>query len=126
MQRWGGRRQGAEGHCEAWTEDGGHADGWTALLTGGWTVTEHVLDAPRRRLIARRGDAPDALGPLDALDLRVAVGRARGAPIKALAAELGWTCSVVAHRLVTAQRRLQVRCEATWWHSSATARTSPA
>jgi DNA-binding NarL/FixJ family response regulator len=84
---------------------------WSELLGGGLVVTEHLRAEAANTIVARqvrrsRGAA------LTVGQARVAIGRARGTPVKVLALELGVTNGAIARRIAGAMRKLKLRSEA--------------
>jgi DNA-binding NarL/FixJ family response regulator len=96
----------------SWQSDIGPAEAWRALLRGGWTVAEHVLGHPSRRLAVRWAPGLRAGETLCAREIQLAFARAQGASLKELAFDLGRSCPVVSHCLATVRQKLKVRSEA--------------
>ncbi len=64
-------------------------EAWRSLVRGGWTISEHLLAGPTRRLAAQRTSAASARESLSPEMIHVAAERALGKAIKVLAWELG-------------------------------------
>jgi DNA-binding NarL/FixJ family response regulator len=94
----------------AWKEDVDPADAWCALMQGGWTVTDHVVCAGT--IVARPPSRQSSREALRTKALRVAIERASGASMKALAIDTGWTFRAVSECIANVMRTLKLRSEA--------------
>jgi DNA-binding CsgD family transcriptional regulator len=85
---------------------------WDALLRGGWFVVAHARDDHTHTIVTARPDGDERARVLTARELRLAVGRARGASIKALSIDLGVTYMAAQSRIAQAMRKLHLRSTA--------------
>jgi DNA-binding NarL/FixJ family response regulator len=85
---------------------------WSALWSGEWTVVDHVEGPPSHAIVC--DPAPvRPIGPLLSREEReLAVGRARGVSLKAMAADSGRSMTTVSNLLARVRRTLMLRNDA--------------
>jgi DNA-binding NarL/FixJ family response regulator len=96
----------------AWNEEVDPAEAWHVLMSGGWTVGEHALGLSGGTMVARLVPPQSSGETLTTEEIRVAASRVRGASIKALAIEMGWTYGAVAECIANVMRKLKLRSQA--------------
>jgi DNA-binding CsgD family transcriptional regulator len=92
-------------------DDRSAADVWAALLRGEWLVTDHFVGPSARSIRARRAGACVSTRASD-LEIRIASRRARGASLKEMVIDLGWSYAAVSDCIASVMRRLKLACEA--------------
>jgi DNA-binding CsgD family transcriptional regulator len=83
---------------------------WSALWSGEWTVVDHVEGPPSHAIVCHPVRPTRPLLSRDEKEL--AVGRARGVSLKAMAADSGRSMTAVSHLLARVRRRLMLRSDA--------------
>jgi len=91
----------------------GALEAWKGLVSGRWSLVDHVDTDGKRFLVARKND-PEVDGP-SGLTLRerlVMASRARGLSLKLIAYELGLSLGTVSKTLQAGMRKLGIESEA--------------
>jgi DNA-binding NarL/FixJ family response regulator len=65
------------------------AEAWNSLLRGEWVVSSHAIGVSERTIVASPTTPTSRAEALDAVELGVAMRRARGEAVKAIAVDLG-------------------------------------
>lgn len=88
-------------------------EGWKGLVSGRWSLIDHVDTDGKRFLVARRND-PDAQGPsgLSLRERQVMSARARGLSLKLIAYDLGLSITTVSNSLQEGMAKLGVASDA--------------
>ena len=83
---------------------------WSALLDGHWEIAEHVRSTPLHTILCR--PFVGSTGRLlSRTEIALAIGRARGAAVKALAADSGRSMATVSRLLTSVRRKLKLQSE---------------
>jgi DNA-binding CsgD family transcriptional regulator len=89
---------------------------WSALWNGQWRVVDHVAGPPSHTIVCHpaphRTSAVEAARLLSRDEMVLALRRARGEPMKALAADSGRSTAAVRNLLARVNRKLMLRSEA--------------
>jgi DNA-binding NarL/FixJ family response regulator len=102
--------QQANLHEPSRTVDAGAA--WSALLNGCWEVIDHVASATSYGIVCRPSPDGRAKQLFSSVELGLALGRARGVPMKVLAMDCGRSMATVSQSLAGIRRKLKLRSEA--------------
>ena len=88
---------------------------WSALWNGQWRVIDHVTRPPSHMIVCHPASAPPSAPAADRLlsrdEMVLALRRARGEPMKALAADSGRSTAAVRNVLARVSRKLMLRTE---------------
>jgi DNA-binding NarL/FixJ family response regulator len=85
---------------------------WSGLWNGEWTILDHVTGAPSHTIVCEGAPRGPTTRLLSRSEIRLALGRARGVPMKALAADSNRSTATVRTTLATVKDKLKLRCEA--------------
>ena len=85
---------------------------WSALWSGEWTVVDHVEGAPSHAIVCDAAPIRPTGPLLSREEIELAVGRARGVSLKAMAADSGRSMTTVSNLLARVRRRLMLRSDA--------------
>jgi DNA-binding NarL/FixJ family response regulator len=89
------------------------ADGaWSALWAGEWTIIDHVEGSPSHVIVCDPAPVRPTTPLLSPDEIELAVGRARGVALKAMAADSGRSMTTVSNLLARVRRRLMLRNDA--------------
>jgi DNA-binding NarL/FixJ family response regulator len=83
---------------------------WSALLNGHWEIVEHVRSAPFHTILCRLSVGSTGR-LLSRAEIALAMGRARGAAVKALAADSGRSMATVSRLLTGVRNKLKLCSE---------------
>jgi DNA-binding CsgD family transcriptional regulator len=85
---------------------------WSALWTGEWTVVDHVEDPPSHAIVCDPAPSRPVEPLLTRDEIELAVGRARGVALKAMAADSGRSMTSVSNLLTRVRKKLMLRGDA--------------
>jgi DNA-binding CsgD family transcriptional regulator len=85
---------------------------WSELWNGEWKILDHVTGTPCHTMVCGLAPQGSATPLLSRVEIRLALGRARGVPMKALAADSGRSTATVRNTLASVRDKLKLRCEA--------------
>ena len=85
---------------------------WSALWAGEWTVVEHLEAPPSHALVCDPVRSRPITPLLSQDEIELAVGRARGVALKAIAADSGRSTTTVCNLLARVRRKLMLRGDA--------------
>jgi DNA-binding CsgD family transcriptional regulator len=85
---------------------------WSALWNGEWRIVDHVTGPPSHLILCDPAPRGCATRLLSRAEMRLALGRARGVPVKALAADSGRSTAAARTLLASVMQKLKLRCEA--------------
>jgi DNA-binding NarL/FixJ family response regulator len=84
---------------------------WAALWKGEWKILDHVTGTPSHTIVCDAAPRGPTTRLLSRVEIRLALGRARGIPMKALAADSGRSTATVRNTLAGVKEKLKLRCE---------------
>jgi DNA-binding NarL/FixJ family response regulator len=85
---------------------------WSALWAGEWTVVDHLDGPPSPAIVCDPVRSRPVTPLLSRDEIELAVGRARGIALKAMAADSGRSMTAVSNLLARVKRKLMLRGEA--------------
>jgi DNA-binding NarL/FixJ family response regulator len=85
---------------------------WSALWSGEWTVVDHVEGPPSHAIVCDAAPIRPTGPLLSREEIELAVGRARGVSLKAMAADSGRSMTTVSNLLARVRRTLMLRSDA--------------
>jgi DNA-binding NarL/FixJ family response regulator len=85
---------------------------WSALWSGEWTVVDHVEGPPSHAIVCDPAPIRPTGPLLSREEIELAVGRARGVSLKAMAADSARSMTTVSNLLARVRRRLMLRSDA--------------